>query len=513
MGEDLLLGVDVGTQGVKALLVNLSGKVVAQAFVEHSSSYPRPDWVEHDMLQNWWLDSVTVIGQALAASHARPAQIKAIGVSGIYPALGPTDANGNPLYGAILYSDNRSVAEVEEVNQAMNLRLSSEELTPKLIWFLRSEPELAEKMRMFFDAAHYLIYKLSGAYVTDTITAGLYGAIYESPTATWRPEVCERFGIPPQILPEVHPPAHIVGEVHRQAAKETGLAVGTPVIAGMPDLFTSMLAAGVTHTFEGIVYYGTAGVLPVSKDDALNAVWKPFPIAERGGKIQEGYLYDYPVYCLSVGEAVHWFRDELSPLEKRAEMDGKGSAYALMDLLAAQTPAGSDGLMFLPYMQGQRSPEFDPWATGVFFGLKSNHGRGHLFRSTLESWGYAIRYGLESNYPQGHPIKRLVATGGGARSPLWRQIVSDITGMQQEWVKEADGPLGAAYVAGLAVGLFKDFDLLKERWVEISAVTVPDMKAHNIYSKYYEIFVDLHKALKPAFGRLHEINTTIINGD
>ena len=370
MGEDLLLGIDVGTQGVKALLVNLSGKMVAQAFAEHSSSYPRPDWVEHDMLQNWWLNSVSVIRKVLADSQVRLEQIKAIGASGIYPAMGPTDADGNPIYGAILYSDNRAVAEVEEVNQAMNLRLSSEELTPKLIWFLRNEPELAAKMRMFFDAAHYLIYKLSGAYVTDTITAGLYGAIYESPSATWRPEVCARFGIPPQILPEVHPPAHIVGKVHPEAAEITGLAVGTPVIAGMPDLFASMLAAGVTHTSEGIVYYGTAGVLPVSKDDALNAVWNPFPIAERGGKIQEGYLYDYPVYCLSVGEAVHWFREELSPLEKRAEQDGKGNAYALMDVLAAQVTAGSDGLMLLPYMQGQRSPEFDPWGDGCFLRLE-----------------------------------------------------------------------------------------------------------------------------------------------
>ena len=503
---DLLLGIDVSTQSVKGILVRADGEIVSQALVMHNSCFPCPDWVEHDMHQTWWLDSLEVIRQVLASSGISPKRIQGVGISGLYPALGPTDGKGNPLYGAILYSDNRAVAEVEEVNQAMNLRLSSEELTPKLIWFLRHKPELAAKMRMFFDGAHYLIYKLTGAYVTDTITAGLYGAIYESPEATWRTEVCSRFGIPFEILPNVNPPGQIAGRVHHQGAQISGLAEGTPVVSGMPDLFASMLAAGVVHPDEAIAYYGTAGVLPVAKDEAFNAVWKPFPIAERGGKVQEGYLYDYPVYSLTVGDAVRWFREEFAPLEKQAEQERDVNSYALLDGLAEGIPPGSEGLLFLPYMQGQRSPQFNPWATGVFFGLKSSHTRAHLYRAILESWGYSIRHGLETSYPEGHPVRRLVATGGGARSALWRQIVSDISGISQDYVEDADGPLGAAYVAGMATGLFEDFEALKNRWVKVSAHTEPNWEYYKKYSNYYSIFVELHQALEKSFQRLHEAN-------
>jgi sugar (pentulose or hexulose) kinase len=510
MVADLLLGIDVGTHGVKTALVQPSGKVVAQTQIEHATYSPRPDWVEQDMHKDWWLDSVQVIRKVLQTEGVNPKQIRAIGVSGLYPALGPTDEEGNPLSGAILYSDNRSVAEVDEVNIACNLRLSSEELTPKLIWFLRNELELAAEMKMFFDASHYLIYKLTGAYVTDTITTGLYGAIYESPSASWRAEVCARFGIPLEILPKVQPPAHIAGNVHRQAAEITGLAEGTPVVSGMPDLYASMLSAGVVHTWESIAYYGSGGVLPVMKDEALNAALKPFPVAERGGKIQEGYLYDYPVYCLSVGDGVHWFREHFGSLEvEAARIEGGLSAYARLDNLAVRVPAGSDGLIFLPYLQGQRSPEFDPWASGVYFGLKNIHGRGHLFRALLESWGYAIRFGLECFYPQGNPLRRLVATGGGARSSLWRQIVSDITGLPQDYVVEADGPLGAAYVAGLAVGLFRDFEVLQKQWVNVSAVTKPDPQAQKVYDAYYTIFVELHPTLKATYRHHHEVQNLI----
>lgn len=505
--SELLLGIDIGTQGVKALLVEPNGFVVAQQSLEHGSTYPRPDWCEHDMLQNWWKNPVRVLRDLLANSGIDPARIKAIGISGLYPALGPTDAEGNPLYGAILYSDNRSVAEVEEVNRVMGLQLSSEELTPKLIWFLRNEPELAAQMKMFFDAPHYLVYKLTGAYVTDTITTGLYGAIYQSPNATWRKEVCERFGIPVDCLPAVHPPAKIVGRVHAAAAQITGLQAGTPVLPGMPDLVASLISVGAVQTHESAAYYGTAGLVPVMKDDLIHAAWEPYPIEERGLTPQDGYIFDYPAYSLSVGDGVRWFRDQFGQPEMAAALkEGGASAYARLDRLAMKVPAGSDGLILLPYLQGQRSPIFNPWASGVFFGLKKAHTRGHLFRAVLESYGYTLRHGLEFFYPQGHPLKRLVATGGGARSKLWRQIVSDITGIRQEYVPEADGPLGAAYLAGLAIGWFEDFDVLQKEWVKAGDVVEPDPKAKEIYDQYYPIYCQLHEALEPVFQAHKEAN-------
>jgi xylulokinase len=403
MDNELLLGIDIGTQGVKAILADPSGEILAQHQIEHGSAYPQPDWCEQDMMVNWWENPVIVIQELLKSKEIPASQIKVISASGLYPALGPTDSDGNPITKAILYSDNRAVAEVAEVNQALGLQLTSEELTPKLIWFLRHEPELASKMHMFFDAAHYLVYKLTGEYVTDTITTGLYGAIYESPSASWREEVCEQFGIPIEILPKVYPPGRVIGTVHAEAAEITGLAIGTPVLPGMPDLVASLISVGAVHTHESAAYYGTAGLVPVMKDDLINAVFKPYPIPERGLTPQDGYIFDYPTYSLTTGDIVRWFRDEFAPLELDLQsQDGEKSAYELLDDLAQKIPPGSEGLVLLPYLLGQRSPEFNPQASGVLFGLKKGHTREHLFRAILESFGFNIRHGLETlhHWPQ-----------------------------------------------------------------------------------------------------------------
>ena len=489
---DLLLGLDIGTQGAKGVLVDRRGEIHAQAQVEHGCLYPQPGWVEHDVQTNWWEHPAAVIRRLLDQPGIHPARVAAVNVSGLYPAMGPTDSEGRPIAGAILYSDNRALAEVDEVNAALGLKLTSEELTPKLMWFLRHQPELARRMRMFFDAAHYAIYRLTGAYVMDTITLGLWGAIYSAPRAAWRAHVCARFGIPVDILPAIHPPATIVGRVHAAAAGATGLKEGTPVLAGMPDLVASMISAGATLREEAIAYCGTAGVLPVLLDDLLRAMHHPFPE-------EDGYLLYYASYSLAVGDAAKWFRDLFGQPEVEAARLGPPGAYARLDALAAETPAGAEGLLLLPYFQGQRSPDFDPHASGVFFGMTPAHTRGHYFRAVLESWGYSIRDGLETSYPQGSPIRRLIATGGGARSALWRQVVSDVTGLPQSYVPESDGPLGAAYVAGLALGWFEDFEPLRRTWVRSEATTEPNPANRAVYDRMYPVYRQLHRDLRQAF--------------
>lgn len=490
---NLLLGLDIGTQGAKGVLVDRHGHVVAHAHAEHECQYPQPGWVEHQMEANWWQTPVRVVRTLLAEPGISPGRVAAVNVSGLYPAMGPTDAAGRPLADAILYSDNRALAELEEVNAVCGLHLTSEELTPKLLWFLRHRPELASRMRMFFDAAHYAVYRLSGAYVQDTITLGLWGAIYSAPRKAWRPDVCRRLGIPMDILPAIHAPAEIVGRVQGAASAETGLAAGTPVLAGMPDLVASVLSAGATRRDEAVAYYGTAGVVPVLLDDLLRACREPFPQ-------EDGYLFYYAAYSLAVGDAVKWFRDVFAEAEVRAAQGGGASAYQLLDAAAAEIPPGSDGLVLLPYFQGQRLPEFDPHATGVYFGIIPSHTRAHFFRAVLESWGYSIRDGLETSYPQGSPIKRLIATGGGARSALWRQIVSDITGLPQGYVPEADGPLGSAYVAGLALGWFPDLERLRCEWVRDAGVTEPEPRAVAAYNRMYPVYRELHLSLRGPFA-------------
>ncbi len=512
--SDLLLGLDIGTQGVKGVLVDRQGQAVAEAELEHDSVYPRSDWCEHNMLQNWWQNPVNVILSLLQTKNVLPARIAAVSISGVFPAMGPTDSKGEPLRGAILYSDNRALKEVEELNETLGLNLTSEALTPKLMWFLRNEPELAGEMSMFFDAAHFAIFKLTGEYVIDTITAGLFGAIYASPTASWRDNICEQFCIPVEVLPAVHPPAKIIGQVHRDAAEATGLNVGTPILAGLPDLVASSISVGVVEPEEAIVYYGTAGLIPILKIPLIHAIWKPFPEQERllktgigidgtsvtGPHGISGYVYDYPAYSLSVGDAVRWFRDCFGPPEaKTAQLEGGLSAYARLDQLAAKVNSGSAGLFLLPHFQGQRSPDFNPAATGIFFGITKSHTRSHFFRAVLESFGYELRRGLEEYYPEGLTLDRVVATGGGARSPLWRQVVSDITGFRQEYIPEADSSLGDAYLAGIALGWYEDFQQLKDGWIEVKAITEPDPANQQIYDQLFPFYCSLHNAVDESY--------------
>jgi xylulokinase len=417
---------------------------------------------------------------------------------------------------AILYSDNRAQKEIDELNETLGLNLTGESLTPKLLWFLCNEPELAVQMSMFFDAAHFAIFKLTGRYVIDTITAGLFGAIYDAPAARWREDICERFGIPLKVLPPSYPPTDIVGRIHRDGSEETGLDTGTPVLAGLPDLVASSISVGIVEKDEAIVYYGTAGVLPILKGRLIDSIRKPFPEQERlpkagigmegifitGPRGISGYVYDYPVYCLSSGEAVRWFCHLFgSQEEEAARREGGLGVYARLDRLAALAPPGSDGLLFLPHLQGQRSPDFNPAATGIFFGITMSHTRGHFFRAVLESFGYELRRGLGTFYPQGVEINRVVATGGGARSSLWLQIVSDITGFRQECIPDADGSLGDAYIAGIALGWYEDFQTLRSDWVEVEKVTESDPEHKRIYDQLFPLYCDLHKAVKGPYQR------------
>jgi len=496
MTEPLLLGVDIGTQGSKGVIADPEGRVLAQHFCEHSVLHPKPGWAEHDPEQTWWGDFVKITQALLAQPGVESQAIAAVCVSGLFPNMAPTDAGGRPLRNSILYSDNRAVEEIAYVNQLYGTQLTSEEITPKLLWFLRHEPDLFARTRMFFNAHSYVVYKLTGQYTIDYIAACLVGAIYATSHAEWREDVCQELGFPLNILPTPCPPAQVVGEVTKAAAERTGLAQGTPVLAGSGDVYFSLLGAGVVGPGDVTIYYGTAGLTTVCYSSLEFLARKPYPV-------DDGYCFFYPAYMLTSGELVRWFRDQFGVCETEMAKWLDRSAYQLLDEEASQIRPGCEGLILLPYFLGQRSPVFDPLAKGVFFGLSMSHTRVHLYRAILESYGYGIRHGLEeASKDQDIEMKRLIATGGGAQSPLWRQIVSDIVGMGQEYIARADAPLAAAYLAGYGVGIFPDFETLRQEWLEVTSVTQPRMDIHPQYQHFYEIYKDLHQALGDQFADL-----------
>jgi xylulokinase len=294
-------------------------------------------------------------------------------------------------------------------------------------------------------------------------------------------------------LPKVVPPAEIVGHVHSDAAAETGLRIDTPVLAGLPDTAATLIAGGVTETDETMIYYGTTGVVPLLKMDMLRIVKEPYPVADE-------CVFDYPSYSLSVGDAVEWFRDRLLTAGWTSLGHHPDSIeFSALDQLATEAPPGCEALILLPYFLGQRTPEFNPQARGVYFGITKSHGLGHFYRAVLESFGYGIRHSLEANFPKEIPFRRVVAVGGGAQSSLWRQIVSDITGLEQEYIPGADGPIGDAFLAGLALGWFEDFKVLKNEWLRDSIHTEPQPENQRVYDGNFSIYSELHGVLGTTF--------------
>jgi xylulokinase len=389
------------------------------------------------------------------------------------------------------------VEEINEINRRYGLALTSEEITPKLVWFLRHEPELFARTHMIFNAHSYVVYQLTGAYTIDYVTACLVGAIYSSPNAAWREDVCRELDIPLDILPQPHAPADVVGQVTAEAAEQTGLTAGTPVLAGSGDVYFSILGAGAIEEGEVMIYYGTAGLTSICHASLDFLARNPYPV-------EDGFPFSYPAYMLTSGELVRWFRDDFGVCEVDAAKYLDQTAYTLLDQQAGQIEPGCDGLILLPYFLGQRSPAFNPIARGVFFGMSMSHHRPHFYRAILESYGYGIRHGLEVLTEQDPEIKikRVVATGGGAVSPTWRQIISDITGLSQDYVSQADAPLADAYLAGYGIGLFSDFEAIQKDWLEVTSTTHPNMERHEEYRPFYEIYKGLHGVLDEQFVAL-----------
>jgi len=485
IGDEYLLGIDIGTLGVKCSIVDYYGRIISYSYIPHDVLTPKIDWSEQDPEQHWWNDTVKAIRNVLSSYKINPAQIKAIGVSGLFPDMCPLDRNGRPLRNAILYSDNRSFHEAIYLNNRYNLNITTEEVISKIIWFMKNEPEKFKQTKMILNAPNYITYKLTGVFSTDYLLASYYGGIYDNTKKKWNEILLEELGLTPDILPPVHSTIEVVGEVSQEASKITGLTKGTPVINGTGDVFTTMLSSTVIDPGDTLIYYGTAGLCII-----LNKYLRDLFVGNFRN-IDE-CLFQV-AYVLTTGELLNWFVKELYRYGRYVVEDLGINVYELLDNKASNIPPGCNGLFVLPYFRGERMPRFKPDARGIIFGLTIYHTIYHIYRAMLESFGYVIRLGLqiEEIKRKGIIPKRLVASGGGAKSYLWRQIVTDIIRMPQEYVKDADSSIGAAFLSGLGINALKNIEQIKS-WVRIKDVSNPNITNSEKYEELYQGFLRLY---------------------
>ena len=446
------LGLDVSTTATKALLLDERGTVVGVAAAEYGYETPRPLWCEQDPAL-WWDGAVQSIRAVLEQSNVAAEEIAAVGLTGQMHGLVLLDAKGQVLRPALLWNDQRTAAECDEIRarvgrERLIQQTGNDALTgftaPKLLWVRTHEPEIYDRIAHVLLPKDYVRYRLTGAMATDK--AGAAGTLLlDLRRRDWSEDVLDALGIPPGWLPPTHEGPAVTGTLSAEVAQATGLAAGTPVVAGGGDQAAG--AVGVGAVREGVVslVLGTSGVVFATSNE---------PFVEPEGRLH-AFCHAVPGrwhlmgVMLSAAGSLRWFRDTLAP------------GVSFDDLLApaADLPPGSDGLLFLPYLTGERTPHPDPLARGAFVGLTVRHTRAHLTRAVLEGVAFGLRDGFELMREAGLPVPDEVrVSGGGARSPLWRQILADVLDADLVTVNTTEGAAFGAALKPTFAALAEDMD-------------------------------------------------------
>lgn len=490
---DLLLGIDMGTGSTKGVLVDTRGTVIASQTIPHKIDLPRPGWAEVDPEAVWWRE-VCAISSALVAQVPVNARLAGMCVSGVGPCLVLCDTDLRPLRPAILYGiDTRAHAEIESLTRELGEQaildragtlLSSQAVGPKIEWVRTHEPQVFEAAAGWYGSNSYIAAKLTGEYVMDHHTASQCDPLYAIRDFDWNNEWVARIcGHLP--LPRLVWPSEIVGQVSGAAARHTGLPAGLPVAAGTVDAYSEAFSVGVRRPGDQMLMYGSTMFLVQVIDEYHSdpTLWTTAGVEPRSLALAAG--------TSTAGSLIGWMQS----------LTGDTSFDDLTEE-ALQVPAGSEGLLMLPYLAGERTPVFDPQARGLLAGLTLRHGRGHLFRAAYEGIAFGIRQILE-RFDDAHSGTRTVAVGGGLKSPVWAQAVSDVTGRSQLVPEQAIGAsYGNALLAAIGVGLVPaDTD-----WARIAREIRPDPRNQERYEQLYDTWAQLYPATRDQMHRLAGID-------
>ena len=485
------LVLDIGTSSAKGVLYREDGTRLCASQAAYDVAYPQAGWAEQDP-ETWWQAVQKICRQVLSGSGG--VQVRAICVSGQAPSCVPVDGRGKPLRPAILWLDRRSTPQVswlrERLGQEKAERISGNLLDSyyggvKWLWFYQNEPSLYQQTWKILQVNSFVIFKLTGEVVVDHSQAGLCSPFYNLYQREWDAETCDLIGLEVSKLPAIRNSWEVIGQVTKQAAKATLLPVGTPVVCGGGDYACACLGAGVTEKGAAAMMLGTAGNLLVPAPERSDV--RLFnTVHVTGERLSLGGVM--------AGGAVHWFTAMLG--------DESPVFLSALEKEALLVPPGSEGLIFLPYLMGERTPIWDAQARGMFIGLSSRHTRGHLYRAVLEGVGLAFRQMAEIFAEMGSEIKEVVAINGGAKSALWRQIFADMLGVPIRWRPNSGGTaLGAAFLAALGAGDQADFASL-EAWLEPTCDSLPQAGVGEIYDSHYAIFCGLYGKLRDDFHKL-----------
>jgi xylulokinase len=489
------LGIDVSTTATKSLLVDESGTVLAVAAAEVPLSTPQPLWSEQDP-HHWWQAACDSIARVIAAAGIEPASIRRIGLTGQMHGLVLLDEQGEVLRPAILWNDQRSAAQCDAIRRRVGLdelvRITGNDAfpgftAPKLLWVRDHEPDVYRRVHQVLLPKDYVRFRLTGEYATDRAGAG--GTLLLDLTSRdWSQRLLSALEIPPTWLPPTHEGPATTGRVSAAAAESTGLVAGVPVVAGGGDQAAQAVGVGAVRPGTVALTVGTSGVVFAScRAPLVDPAGRlhAFPHAVPG-------LWHVMGVMLAAAGSLSWYRDVVAP----------GESFESLVRRVGEVPSGSEGLIFLPYLSGERTPHADPGVRAAFVGMTLRHGRDHLTRSVLEGVAFGLRDNMALMREVGiEDVSEVRISGGGAASPAWRRILADVLGVELVGVEVGEGAaLGAALLAGLGDGAWGSVDEACTAAVHLGEPLLPDPSAVAEYDVVYGRFREHYPAIRPLFG-------------
>jgi ribulokinase len=514
-----VIGVDIGTQSTKAVLVDTEGGIVAQASRAYRVESPQPLWA-----QQWpavWLDAVVqCVAEVVQRAALARGAVSALCVSSLYGGSGvPVDAAGAVLHPCLIWMDRRAQAEVAWVRDHVDverlLRITGNGIDSyygytKMLWLREHAPDVWARTAHFLPPNSWVNAQLTGAVAVDHSSAGNIGGVYDMARRAWSDEALAMLGIPRRMMPSrLVASSDVVGALLPAWAARLGLAAGTPVVAGGVDAAMATLAAGAAAPGRHVAMIGTSmcwGTIRQTVDAHHGLIAMPHVFNGH----EDLYVFGG---ALTAGAAVTWFRDaflDVGTSPAAGTDEGAGAdpapaidAHALLEREAAPLPAGADGLLFLPYLMGERSPVWDAQASAAFVGLGLRHRRGHCYRAVLEGVAYALRHNIEAGLRGAGALdERLVVVGGASRSDLWMQIIADVTGRPVHTLPaDVEASLGAALLAAYGTGLI-DADAVRRGWLAPRLRATPDASTGAVYDAGYAQYVAAYPALAPVMHGL-----------
>ncbi|HEY4235243.1 MAG TPA: xylulokinase [Lacipirellulaceae bacterium] len=504
------LGIDIGTSGTKTLAINAKGKILAQATATYPCHHPKPLWSEQDP-DDWWDATVKTVRAAVKQAKLKPADVKAIGLSGQMHGSVFLDKKNRVIRRALLWNDQRTAAECEEIEKRAGGRrelikmVANPALTgftaPKILWLRNKEPKNFAKLAKVLLPKDDIRRRLTGEYATEVSDAsGML--LLDVVKREWSKPLLSKLELDPSLFGKCYESEEVTGKLTKETAKLLGLTTDCAVVGGAGDCAAGAIGNGIVRKGVLSTSIGTSGVVFVHSDA---------PQVDPEGRL---HTFCHAVHgkwhmmgvTLAAGGSLQWFRNALCETVAAVAKKNKIDVYDVLTEEAAVAPPGADGLLFLPYLAGERTPHADPFARGAFVGLTMMHTRGHLVRAILEGVTYSLRDCLAIIEEQGVAVKQIRASGGGAKSGFWRQMQADVFGKTLVTMAADEGPgYGVALLAAVGAGEFKDVPEACEATVKTTGQTKPVVATRKAYDKGFPVYQQLYKSLRADFKRLAEL--------